>query len=119
MVEDGEAQTTYSSMNFIESLEAISTYQTPAVAAHNAMLVLEVKFSYKRNIYDYWKTRKSLSSNRSLQRAAKFKGPEDDDDDPYVCFRRNDSPKTKARNTKTIEELLELRGKFEGHRRLL
>lgn len=78
---------------------------------------------YFKDIYEYWKTRRQCSSNRSLQPSLKFEvHQEADDSDPYVCFRRRDvrlPRKTRGRDQNAQDKLKKLRLELEEGRLLV
>lgn len=74
-------------------------------------------------IYEYWKAQRQASSNHGLQPSLKFEThQENDDQDPYVCFRRREvrvQRKTRARDMHSTEKLKRLRKELEEGRELV
>ena len=74
-------------------------------------------------LYEHWKTRRSATGNRGLAPRLKFEtGQENDDSDPYVCFRRRELRqirKTRNRDAQSADKLRKLRLELETARNLL
>lgn len=79
--------------------------------------------AFAKDIYEYWRTRRQCSSNRPLQPTLKFEvSPNDEDNDPYVCFRRRDvrqTRKTRNRDVQSTDKLKKLRKELEEGRLLV
>ncbi|KFY07008.1 hypothetical protein V492_07518 [Pseudogymnoascus sp. VKM F-4246] len=119
----------------MEAFETTADRQTPFAAVDNTVAGFEMmEFALKqevdkkaqafaKDIYDYWKTRRQCSSNRPLQPSLKFELHQDNDDgDPYVCFRRRDvrqTRKTRARDIQVTDKLRKLRKELEDGRQLV
>jgi len=119
----------------MEAFETTADRQTPFAAVDNTVAGFEMmEFALKqevdkkaqafaKDIYDYWKTRRQYSSNRPLQPTLKFELHQDNDDgDPYVCFRRRDvrqTRKTRARDIQVTDKLRKLRKELEDGRQLV
>jgi enhancer of polycomb-like protein len=89
---------------------------------------IEQKFREKihrvaRDIYEFWKSRRQGSGNKPLQPSLKFEiNQENDDGDPYVCFRRREvrqTRKTRARDVQSTDRLKRLRKELDEGRQLV
>jgi enhancer of polycomb-like protein len=119
----------------MEVLEETAEVQAPFAAVDNTVIPYEtMKFALKqqmeervqafaKDVYDYWKTCRQDSGNRSLQPSLKFETHQDNDDgDPYVCFRRREvrqTRKTRARDVQSTDKLRRLRKELEEGRQLV
>jgi len=78
---------------------------------------------HAKDIYEHWKARRQLSSNRPLHATLKFEMHQESDDmDPYVCFRRREvrqTRKTRARDVQSADKLKRLRKELEEGRQLV
>jgi enhancer of polycomb-like protein len=76
-----------------------------------------------KEIYEHWRERRQVSGNNPLQPSLKFEThQENDDGDPYVCFRRRDvrpTRKTRARDVQSTDKLKKLRREIEEGRHLV
>ncbi|KAI9890860.1 MAG: Enhancer of polycomb-like protein 1 [Vezdaea aestivalis] len=79
--------------------------------------------AFARDIYEHWKSRRSVKSNQSLLTSLKFEtGADTDDADPYICFRRREVRqirKTRGRDALSAEKLRSLRAQLEDARSLM
>jgi enhancer of polycomb-like protein len=119
----------------MEAFESMADRQTPFAAVDNTVITYDIMeftlrqevdekvLAFSKDIYEYWKTRRQCSSNRPLQPTLKFEMHQDNDDgDPYVCFRRRDvrqTRKTRARDIQSAEKLRRLRKELEDGRQLV
>ncbi len=119
----------------MEVFETTAARQAPfaavdqTVVAYDTMeTILKMEIDKKaqvftKDIYEYWRTRRQVSGNRSLQPTLKFELHQDSDDgDPYVCFRRRDvrlTRKTRARDFQVTDKLKKLRLELEEGRKLV
>jgi enhancer of polycomb-like protein len=119
----------------MEVFESTADRQTPFAAVDNTVITYDIMeftlkqevdekvVAFSKDIYEYWKTRRQCSSNRPLQPTLKFEMHQDNDDgDPYVCFRRRDvrqTRKTRARDIQSTEKLRRLRKELEEGRQLV
>ena len=81
---------------------------------------------FAKDIYEYWKTSRSQNSNAPLQPSLKVKvietANDNDDNDPFVCFRRREvrqARKTRGRDAQSVEKLKKLRKELEEARQLV
>lgn len=94
---------------------------------------------FTKDIYEHWKARRLLASNKPLVEGLKVKcspqissidadpfkletGADTDDADPYVCFRRREVRqirKTRGRDAHSAEKLKKLRKELEEAREIL
>ncbi|KAL2855469.1 enhancer of polycomb-like-domain-containing protein [Aspergillus pseudoustus] len=85
--------------------------------------VEEVVKRFAKDIYDHWKSTRTLSENQPLLASLKFEtGQETDDTDPYVCFRRREVRqirKTRGRDAQSADKLRRLRKELEDARQLV
>ena len=76
-----------------------------------------------KDFYEFWKKRRLESGNHPLQPSLKFETHQDNDDgDPYVCFRRREvrqTRKTRARDVQSTEKLKRLRKELEEGRNIV
>ncbi|KAJ8119838.1 hypothetical protein ONZ43_g3298 [Nemania bipapillata] len=74
-------------------------------------------------IYEYWRSRRQTTGNKSLHPSLKFETHQEHDDmDPYVCFRRREvrqTRKTRARDVQVADKLKKLRKELEDGRQLV
>ena len=79
--------------------------------------------AHAKNIYEFWRSRRQATSNKSLHPSLKFEtNQEHDDMDPYVCFRRREvrqTRKTRARDVQVADKLKKLRRELEDGRQLV
>lgn len=120
-------------MNFFE--EAAQTRQPFAAVDSPPVLPLEelqehfddTHADHVRNlsalVYAHWALRRTNNANRALGDHLKFEtGQENDDADPYVCFRRRELRqirKTRNRDAQSAEKLRKLRLEMESARNVL
>ena len=113
----------------MEVFEETAENQAPFASVDNTVITFEVMESnlrvtiakelhpFAKDIYDFWKIRRQDSGNKALQPSLKFETQQDNDDgDPYVCFRRREvrqTRKTRARDTQSTEKLRKLRKEIE------
>lgn len=118
----------------MEVFESTADRQAPFAAIDNTVVAYDVMeftlkqevdeklITFAKDIYEHWKTRRQCSSNRPLQLSLKSETHQDNDDgDPYVCFRRRDvrqTRKTRARDIQSTEKLRRLRKELEEGRQL-
>ncbi|CAG8973798.1 hypothetical protein HYALB_00006343 [Hymenoscyphus albidus] len=78
---------------------------------------------FAKDIYEHWRERRRISGNNPIQPSLKREiHQENDDADPYVCFRRRDvrAPrKTRARDVQSTDKLKRLRKEIEDGRALV
>ncbi|KAJ4302123.1 Enhancer of polycomb-like protein 1 [Collariella sp. IMI 366227] len=82
----------------------------------------KVVMPHAKEIYEYWKSRRQALNNQPLHPTLKFEKTENDDADPYVCFRRREvrqTRKTRARDVQSAEKLKRLRKELEEGRQLV
>ncbi|KAF4625459.1 hypothetical protein G7Y89_g12707 [Cudoniella acicularis] len=119
----------------MELFEETAEHQAPFAAVDNTVIPFEtMRFALKqqvgekvqgfaKDIYDHWKDRKQASGNGSIQPNLKFEThQENDDGDPYVCFRRREvrqTRKTRARDVQSTDKLKRLRKELEEGRHLV
>lgn len=119
----------------MEAFEETAENQAPFASVDNTVIPFETMESYlksqvqpkvhafTRDIYEFWKTRRQDSGNKALQPSLKFETHQDNDDgDPYVCFRRREvrqTRKTRARDTQSTDRLRKLRKELEEARSLV
>lgn len=76
-----------------------------------------------QELYAYWKSQRQESGNRPLHPTLKFETHQDQDDgDPYVCFRRREARqtrKTRTRDNQIPEKFKRLRRELEEGRFLV
>ncbi|KAI1433504.1 EPL1-like protein [Xylaria sp. CBS 124048] len=76
-----------------------------------------------KSVYEHWRSRRLAIGNKSLCPSLKFEvQPEQDDMDPYVCFRRREvrqTRKTRARDVQVADKLMKLRRELEDARQLI
>ncbi|KAI0408125.1 enhancer of polycomb-like-domain-containing protein [Xylaria palmicola] len=79
--------------------------------------------THAKAIYDYWRSRRQATGNKSLHPSLKFETHQEHDDmDPYVCFRRREvrqTRKTRARDVQVADKLKKLRRELEDGRQLV
>jgi enhancer of polycomb-like protein len=79
--------------------------------------------AHAKAIYEYWRSRRQATGNRSLHPSLKFETHQEHDDmDPYVCFRRREvrqTRKTRARDVQVADKLKKLRRELEDGRQLV
>jgi enhancer of polycomb-like protein len=119
----------------METFEETAELQAPFAAVDNTVIPFEtMKISLKeqvdeklhgcaKDIYEFWKARRQGSGNNPLQPSLKFETHQDNDDgDPYVCFRRREvrqTRKTRARDVQSTDKLRKLRKELEEGRQLV
>ncbi len=120
----------------MEVLEDTVSEQAPFAAVDNTVVpyetmvqamvhVLNSKLieAHGKAIYEYWKTRRQTTGNKSLHPSLKFETHQEHDDmDPYVCFRRREvrqTRKTRARDVQVADKLKKLRRELEDGRQLV
>ncbi|KAJ8128609.1 hypothetical protein O1611_g5024 [Lasiodiplodia mahajangana] len=78
---------------------------------------------HAKAIYEYWRSRRQTTGNKSLHPSLKFETHQEHDDmDPYVCFRRREvrqTRKTRARDVQVADKLKKLRKELEDGRQLV
>jgi enhancer of polycomb-like protein len=76
-----------------------------------------------KDLYEFWRQRRLENGNHPLQPSLKFETHQDNDDgDPYVCFRRREvrqTRKTRARDVQSTEKLKRLRKEIEEGRNIV
>jgi len=120
----------------INFFEETSQTKQPYAAVDNPPVVpyeeLEAEFdetisisarNFAKEIYEHWKSLRSMTGNRCLMPSLKFEtNLETDDADPYVCFRRREVRqirKTRGRDAQITEKLKKLRKELEDARHLM
>lgn len=88
--------------------------------------VEDVAKYFAKDVYEYWKDRLANSGDHRLMAQLKTlkmdSGQDNDDSDPYVCFRRREhrqARKTRGRDAQVAEKLKKLRRELEEGRYLL
>ncbi|KAL4926457.1 enhancer of polycomb-like protein 1 [Aspergillus undulatus] len=85
--------------------------------------VEEVVRRFAKDVYDHWKKLRTRNKGQSLFANLKFEtGQENDDVDPYVCFRRREVRqirKTRGRDAQSADKLRRLRKELEDARQLV
>ncbi|KAI0540923.1 enhancer of polycomb-like-domain-containing protein [Xylaria digitata] len=78
---------------------------------------------HAKTIYEYWRSCRQVTGNKSLHPSLKFETHQEHDDmDPYVCFRRREvrqTRKTRARDVQVADKLKKLRRELEDGRQLV
>lgn len=119
----------------MEVYEETAELQAPFASVDNTVITFEtMKLALKqqveeklhgfaKDIYEHWKARRQDSGNNPLQPSLKFETQQDQDDqDPYVCFRRREirqTRKTRQRDVQSTEKLKRLRKELEEGRQLV
>lgn len=123
----------------MESFEKTAAEQSPFASVDNTVLSFdEMKgalrqegkpqvedkiLKFAQDIYEHWKIRRQGSGNKPLQPTLKVETHQENDEaDPYVCFRRREvrqTRKTRARDIQSTERLRKLRKELEEGRYLL
>lgn len=101
--------------------QTVIPFETMRLPLHQQ---LEEKLhAFTKDFYEFWKKRRQESSNHPLQPCLKFETHQDNDDgDPYVCFRRREvrqTRKTRARDVQSTEKLKRLRKELEEGRNIV
>ncbi|PHH62164.1 hypothetical protein CDD81_7358 [Ophiocordyceps australis] len=114
--------------------EDTAAEQTPYASVDNTVIAYDMMLSdlsplgpqillHAKAVFEYWKTRRQVTSNRPLHPTLKFETHQETDDvDPYVCFRRREARqtrKTRARDNKVAEALKRLRREVDDGRQLV
>jgi enhancer of polycomb-like protein len=118
-----------------EIFEDTAEQQSPYAAVDQTVIPFETMRSplqqqleeklhaFTKDFYEFWKKRRQESNNHSLQPSLKFETHQDNDDgDPYVCFRRREvrqTRKTRARDVQSTEKLKKLRKELEEGRNIV
>lgn len=119
----------------MEVFEETAENQAPFASVDNTVIPFETMNSFlkqqvspklhafAKDIYEFWKSRRQDTGNKPLQPSLKFETHQDNDDgDPYVCFRRREvrqTRKTRARDTQSADRLRKLRKELEEARGLV
>lgn len=78
---------------------------------------------FSADVYKHWKSRREATGNHSIQPGLKFETHQENDDaDPYVCFRRREvrqTRKTRARDVQSTDKVKKLRKELEDARDLV
>ncbi|GAA86296.1 histone acetyltransferase complex component Epl1 [Aspergillus luchuensis IFO 4308] len=78
---------------------------------------------FAKDIYEYWKSRRTSNGNEPLLPTPKVEaGRDTDDTDPYVCFRRREvrqTRKTRGRDAQSADKLRRLRKELEDARQMV
>ncbi|KAJ6121934.1 hypothetical protein N7512_004399, partial [Penicillium capsulatum] len=120
-------------MNFFEETaqakQPFAAVDSPPVLAFSDMqeamdaAVEDTVKHFAKDIYEHWKSRRTVEGNHMLQPSLKFEtGQDTDDSDPYVCFRRREVRqirKTRGRDAQSAEKLRRLRKELEDARQLV
>lgn len=114
--ETAELQSPYASVD--QTIIPFETIRQPL-----KQQVDEKLHAFAKDFYEFWKKRRQESSNHALQPSLKFETHQDNDDgDPYVCFRRREvrqTRKTRARDVQSTEKLRRLRKELEEGRNIV
>lgn len=93
------------------------------ISAENKQIPADKFLAFAKDIYEHWKECRRISGNNPIQPSLKREiHQENDDADPYVCFRRRDvrAPrKTRARDVQSTDKLKRLRKEIEDGRGLV
>jgi enhancer of polycomb-like protein len=119
----------------MEVFEDTASDQTPFASVDNTVVGYEMMvpslnqlgsarfMTHAKPIYEYWKSRRQETGNKSLHPTLKFETHQESDEaDPYVCFRRREARqtrKTRARDVQTAEKVKRLRRELEDGRQLV
>ncbi|KAH8652339.1 enhancer of polycomb-like-domain-containing protein [Xylariales sp. PMI_506] len=119
----------------MELFEQTAAEQAPFAAVDNTVVPYEVMAqnlvhstvsklqNHAKQVYEYWKTCRQASGNKGLHPSLKFEThTEQDDLDPYVCFRRREvrqTRKTRQRDVQIADKLKKLRKELEDGRQLV
>ena len=119
----------------MEIFEETAELQTPYAAVDQTVIPFETMkqplkqqvdeklHALAKDFYEFWKKRRQESGNHPLQPSLKFETHQDNDDgDPYVCFRRREvrqTRKTRARDVQSTEKLKRLRKELEEGRNIV
>lgn len=119
----------------MDLFEQTATEQAPFAAVDNTIVSYqamaqglmhsEVKDlqDHAKAVYEHWKAQRQLKGNMSLHASLKFEThTEQDDMDPYVCFRRREvrqTRKTRQRDVQIADKLKKLRKELEDGRLLV
>ncbi|KAL4950155.1 enhancer of polycomb-like-domain-containing protein [Aspergillus filifer] len=120
-------------MNFFEETarlkQPFAAVDSPPVLSFAEMqesmdaTVEEVVRRFAADVYEHWKSLRTKNGNQSLFPNLKFEtGQENDDVDPYVCFRRREVRqirKTRGRDAQSADKLRRLRKELEDARQLV
>ncbi|PWY71582.1 hypothetical protein BO94DRAFT_539535 [Aspergillus sclerotioniger CBS 115572] len=78
---------------------------------------------FAKDIYEYWKSRRTSGGSDPLLPTPKIEaGRDTDDTDPYVCFRRREvrqTRKTRGRDAQSADKLRRLRKELEDARQMV
>ncbi|OOF91136.1 hypothetical protein ASPCADRAFT_211418 [Aspergillus carbonarius ITEM 5010] len=78
---------------------------------------------FAKDIYEYWKSRRTSGGTEPLLPTPKIEaGRDTDDTDPYVCFRRREvrqTRKTRGRDAQSADKLRRLRKELEDARQMV
>lgn len=117
----------------MEIFEDTAKNTTPFAAVDNTLVPVETMSAQIKprlpklldiatDVYEHWKARREASGNNSLQPSLKFETHQENDDaDPYVCFRRREirqTRKTRQRDVQSTDKLKSLRNQLEEGREL-
>ncbi|KAI0199034.1 enhancer of polycomb-like-domain-containing protein [Astrocystis sublimbata] len=93
---------------------------SPAITHHIREKAVQ---AHVKAIYEHWSRRRQAVGNKSLHPSLKFETHQEQDDmDPYVCFRRREvrqTRKTRARDVQVADKLKKLRRELEDGRQLV
>ncbi|KAI0129962.1 enhancer of polycomb-like-domain-containing protein [Xylariales sp. AK1849] len=119
----------------MEFFEQTASEQAPYAAVDNTVISYEVMAhhmahspvnklqNHTKPVYEYWKNRRHVNSNKPLHPSLKFETHSEQDDlDPYVCFRRREvrqTRKTRQRDVLVADKLKKLRKELEDGRQLV
>ncbi|RYP07995.1 hypothetical protein DL764_002141 [Monosporascus ibericus] len=120
----------------MEVFEDTASEQAPFAAVDNTVVPYETMAqamihvinpkliqAHGKATYEYWKTRRQATGNKTLHPSLKFETHQEHDDmDPYVCFRRREvrqTRKTRARDVQVADKLKKLRRELEDGRQLV
>jgi enhancer of polycomb-like protein len=119
----------------MELFEQTATEQAPFAAVDNTIVSFQVMAQgmvhssvkdlqdHAKVIYEHWKAQRQARGNQSLHASLKFEThTEQDDMDPYVCFRRREvrqTRKTRQRDVQIADKLKKLRKELEDGRLLV
>ncbi len=118
----------------LEVFEDTASISTPFASVDQTVIAYDVMvpglsqldtanvMSHAKEIYEYWKSQRQAKGG-SLHPSLKFETHQENDDlDPYVCFRRREvrqTRKTRARDVQSADRLKRLRRELEDGRQLV
>ncbi|KAI1840274.1 hypothetical protein JX265_013608 [Neoarthrinium moseri] len=119
----------------MDIFEHTASEQAPFAAVDNTIVSYEVMAqhmvhstvnkmqNHAKVVYEYWKSQRQAQGNQTLHPTLKFEThTEQDEMDPYVCFRRREvrqTRKTRQRDVQIADKLKKLRKELEDGRLLV